>query len=61
MPSIEPDFWLELAQIQAESIGWMPLDEGVYLHVGCDASPSVIDVVGLPKQDMQGSTLLWVF
>ena len=61
MPSIEADFWAELAQIQAESIGWIPLEEGVYLHEGCDASPSVIDVVGLPKQDMQGSTLLWVF
>ena len=61
MPSIESDFWLELAQIQAESIRWIPLDEGVYLHECCDASPSVIDVVGLPKQDMQGSTLLWVF
>jgi hypothetical protein len=34
MTSIEQDFWLELAQIQAESIGWIPLDEGAYLHVG---------------------------
>lgn len=29
MPSIEADFWAELAQIQAESIGWIPLNEGV--------------------------------
>jgi len=34
--SIEDDFWAELAQIQAESIGWIPLDEGAYLHVGSD-------------------------
>jgi hypothetical protein len=61
MHSIDSDFWLDLAQIQAEFIGWIPLDEGVYLHEGCDASPSVIDLVGLPKQDMQGSTLPWVF
>ena len=33
MVSIEEDFWTELAQIQAESIGWIPLDEAVYLHV----------------------------
>ena len=33
MFSIEPDFSAELAQIQAESIGWIPLEEGVYLHV----------------------------
>ncbi len=59
MPSIEADFWEELAQIQAESIGWIPLDEGAYLHVGSDAT--VIEVVGLAKPEMQGSTLLWVF
>ncbi len=59
MTSLEADFWEELAQIQAESIGWIPLDEGAYLHVGSDAT--VIEVVGLAKPEMQGSTLLWVF
>jgi hypothetical protein len=59
MPSIEADFWEELAQIQSESMGWIPLDEGAYLHVGSDAT--VIEVVGLAKPEMQGSTLLWVF
>ena len=34
MPSIEVDFQRELAEIEAESIGWMPLGEGAYLHVG---------------------------
>ena len=33
MNPIEEDFWLELAQIQAASIGWIPLDEGAYLPV----------------------------
>jgi hypothetical protein len=61
MPSIEADFQLELAQIQAESKGWIPLDESAYLHIGSIELPSVIEVVGLPKQEMQGSTLLWVF
>jgi len=28
MLSIESDFGAELAQIQAESIGWIPLEEG---------------------------------
>ena len=56
---IEADFWEELAQIQAESIGWMHLDEGAYMHVGTDAT--VIEVVGLAKPEMQGSNLLWVF
>ena len=46
--SIEPDFWAELAQIQAESIGWMPLEEGVYLHIGDENATEVL-VVGLPQ------------
>lgn len=48
MPSIEADFWAELAQIQAESIGWMPLEEGVYLHVS-DANVTEVLVVGVPQ------------
>ena len=57
--SVEDDFVVELAQIRAESMGWITLDEGAYLHVSSDAT--VIEVVGLAKAEMQGSTLLWVF
>ena len=58
MTSIEQDFRLKLAQIQAESIGWIPLDEGAYLHVGSDEP--VIQVVGLVKEEMAGSNVLWL-
>ena len=63
MPPVEADFRAELAQIQAESIGWIPLDEGAYLHLGSDESSetNVIEVVGLPKPEMQGSSVLWLF
>ena len=56
--TIEEDFWAELAQIQAESIGWIPLDEGAYLHVGSDEQ--VIQVVGVAKEEMAGSNVLWL-
>ena len=59
MAPIEADFWAELSQIQAESIGWIPLDEAAYLHIGSDTS--VIEIVGIPKPEMQGSSVLWVF
>ena len=48
MPSMEPNFLAELAQIQAESIGWIPLEEGVYLHVSDENATEVL-VVGLPQ------------
>lgn len=46
--TIEADFWAELAQIQAESICWIPLEEGAYLHVSDDNATEVL-VVGLPQ------------
>jgi hypothetical protein len=55
---MEEDFWAELAQIQAESIGWIPLDESAYLHVGADEL--VIQVVGIANQEMAGSNVLWL-
>ncbi|WP_158238092.1 hypothetical protein [Limnohabitans sp. 15K] len=48
MHSIEADFWAELAEIHAESIGWIPLEEGVYLHVSDENSTEVL-VVGVPQ------------
>jgi hypothetical protein len=56
--TIEQDFWAELAQIQAESIGWIPLDEGAYMHVGSDEP--VIQVVGIAKVEMAGGNVLWL-
>jgi hypothetical protein len=58
MPSIEAEFWAELAQIQAESIGWIPLDESAYLHIGSDEA--VIQVVGVAKPEMADSNVLWL-
>ena len=33
--AIEADFLAELAKLKAESLGWIPLEDGAYLHV-CD-------------------------
>jgi hypothetical protein len=49
----------ELVQIQADSINWIPMDEGAYLNLGADFL--VIEVVGLPKPEIQGSSVLWLF
>ena len=38
----------ELDAIAAESIGWLPLGDGAYLHVG-DPQALVITVVGVPR------------
>ncbi len=46
--SIEADFWAELAQIKAESIGWLPLGEGAYLHLDDENATQVL-VVGVAQ------------
>jgi hypothetical protein len=55
---IEAEFAQELVQIEAESIGWQPLAQGAYLHVGSEAP--VIEVVGQASAAMAGSNVLWV-
>lgn len=57
---IDPDeLKAELAAIEAESIGWLPLGDGAYLHVG-DPEALVIEVVGVPDAGMAGMNVLLV-
>jgi len=58
-----PEEMLELQAIQAESIGWIPLGQGAYLHHGAsdDATAnSVIEVVGSPNAHMVALNVLWL-
>ncbi len=51
----------ELAAIEAESIGWQPLGDSAYLHLGKpDEEEVVITVVGVPEAGMAGMNVLWV-
>lgn len=56
---IEADFWRELAEIEAESIGWVPLGDDCYLHTGNDSSEILI--VGTATAGMAGINVLWAY
>jgi hypothetical protein len=56
---IEAEFWRELADIEAEAIGWLALDEGCYLHTGTQASEVLI--VGTASASLAGHNVLWVY
>ena len=45
---IEADFQRELALLEAESLGWLPLEPGAYLHVSDETATEVL-VVGVPQ------------
>lgn len=47
-PELEAEFLRELAELEAESIGWQPLEPGAYLHVEDDQATEVL-VVGVPQ------------
>ena len=55
---LQADFLRELAEIEAESMGWIPLDDGVYLHLGSDEE--VVEIVGFADAGMAGANVLWV-
>ena len=48
LPYIDADFQRELAEIEAESLGWLPLELGAYLHVSDENATEVL-VVGVPQ------------
>jgi len=51
----------ELAAIEAESIGWQPLGDVTYLHMGKpDEEEIVITVVGVPEVGVAGMNVLLV-
>lgn len=49
----------ELAAIEAEAIGWLPLGDQAYLHVG-KPNELVVTVVGVMDAAMTGANVLWV-
>ena len=58
MSNLQADFRAELEQIQTESIGWIPLDQSAYLHIG--SVEGVIQVVGIAKPEMADINVMWL-
>lgn len=49
-----------LQEVEAEALGWQPLDAPVYLHVGAADALQVVDVVGVATPDMAGHNVVWL-
>jgi len=50
------NFDIELKELAGESIGWIPLEDRAYLHLG-DSDATVVLVTGVPDADLAH---LWV-
>jgi hypothetical protein len=53
---MQPSFEQELQELAGEAIGWIPLEDRAYLHVG-DAEATVVVVTGVPYA---GMAHMWV-
>jgi hypothetical protein len=51
------NFEQELKELAGEAIGWIPLEDRTYLHLG-DADATVVMVTGVPDADLADMTVL---
>jgi hypothetical protein len=54
LPSIEE----EIKELAAESIGWLPLEAGAYLHVSSEGKEDRVLITGLPDAGLDGENVL---
>ena len=54
---IDADLNLEFEAIQGEAMGWLPIGDAAYVHIGDDDSREVI-VIGVPDVNLAGANLL---
>ena len=52
-------FESDIQALEADSMGWVYLSQGAYLHEGSDGS-GVIQVVGIAHLSMSESNVLWL-
>ena len=53
-----PNFEQELKEIQAESIGWLPLEDRAYLHTSSDGKEERVLITGVPDAGLDGENVL---
>jgi len=53
-----PNIKQELKEIAAESIGWLPLETGAYLHVSSEGKEDRVVITGMPDARMDGENVL---
>ena len=52
------NFDQELKEIAGESIGWLPVEDGAYLHVSSEGKQEIVVITGLPDAGMDGENVL---
>ena len=53
-----PNLDQELQELAAESIGWLPLEAGAYLHVSSAGKEDRVIITGVPDAGLDGENVL---
>ena len=53
-----PNIEQELKEIASESIGWLPLENGAYLHISSYGKEGRVVITGVPDARMDGENVL---
>lgn len=53
-----PSFEKELQEIAGESIGWLHIEDGAYLHLSRDAKEERVVITGMPDAGLDGENVL---
>ena len=53
-----PNLDQELQELAAESIGWLPLEAGAYLHVSSNGKEDRVVITGVPDAGLDGENVL---
>jgi hypothetical protein len=53
-----PNFDQDIKELTAESIGWLPLENGAYLHVSSEGKEDCVVITGLPDAGLDGENVL---
>ena len=53
-----PNLDQELQELAAESIGWLPLEAGAYLHVSSTGKEDRVIITGVPDAGLDGENVL---
>jgi hypothetical protein len=53
-----PTLEQELKELAAESIGWLPLENGAYLHISSEGKEDHVVITGLPDAGLDSENVL---
>ena len=53
-----PNLEQELKELAAESIGWLPLEGGAYLHISSTGKEDRVVITGLPDAGLDAENVL---